>query len=113
MMLHGNMIVFICRRIRRNNTVAYASLMMACQSGPFGHVNNARSAEFPNGNAKKAWDTFKSGNMANAVALSHQWTKCTLRENENPTAGIRSWILSGNDWAIRDPLFRMVPMWHT
>ena len=76
------------RRIRRSNTVAYASLIMACQSGPFGHVNNARSAEFPNGNAKEAWDklisTYESGNMANVIALSHKWTKCTLGENENP-----------------------------
>ena len=37
--------------IQRKNTVAYTSSIMACQSAPFGHVNDARSAEFPNGNA--------------------------------------------------------------
>ena len=41
------------RHISRSNTVAYASLIMACQSGPFGHINNARSAEFPNAMLKK------------------------------------------------------------
>ena len=76
------------RLIRRSNTVAYASLIMACQSGPFRHVDNTRSAKFPNGNAKEAWDKlismYESGNMANIIALSHQWMKCTLGENKNP-----------------------------
>ena len=76
------------KRAKRNNTVAYASLIMACQSGPFGYVNGARSEEFPNGNAKEAWDklvsTYESSNMANVIALSGQWTKCTINENENP-----------------------------
>ena len=48
------------KRVKRNNTVAYASLIMACQSGPFGYVNGARSEEFPNGNAKEAWDKLVS-----------------------------------------------------
>jgi hypothetical protein len=77
---------------------------MACQSGPFGNVNNARSAEFANGNAKKAWDklisTYESGNMANIIALFHQWTKCTLGKNENPDSWYmeldRIWERLGN-----------------
>ena len=62
--------------------------MMACQNGPFGHVNGVWSVEFPNGNACEAWEklvsTYDSDNMASTIALSRVWTKCTLRENKSP-----------------------------
>jgi hypothetical protein len=65
-------------------------LIIECQSGIFGYINGARSAEFPNGNAKEAWDKlastmYESSNMANVITfLSGQWTKCTINEDENP-----------------------------
>ena len=38
-------------RVRKANDAAYASLIMACKSGAFGHVNSARNEDFPNGSA--------------------------------------------------------------
>ena len=43
-------------RTRKANDTAYASLIMACKSGAFGHINGARDKDFPNGSAKLAWD---------------------------------------------------------
>jgi hypothetical protein len=67
-----------------NNTVAYTRLIsMACQNGPFGHVNKgARSVEFHNGKAQEAWEKllsiYESDNMASAIALASAWTKYRL-----------------------------------
>ena len=33
-------------RVRKANDAAYASLIMACKSGAFGHVNSARNEDF-------------------------------------------------------------------
>ena len=75
-------------RIRKANNAAYASLIMACKGGAFEHVNGARSAEFPNGSAKLAWEklnqVYKSNTMLDMVELMDRWSKCSLEGDNNP-----------------------------
>jgi hypothetical protein len=75
-------------RIRKANDTAYASLIMACKSGAFGHVNGARDKDFPNGSAKLAWDkmvkVYESNTMSDMVELMDKWSKCTLDGDSNP-----------------------------
>ena len=75
-------------RTRKANDAAYASLIMACKGGAFGHVNGSRNADFPNGSAKLAWEklnqVYESNTMLDMVELMDRWSKCTLEGDSNP-----------------------------
>jgi hypothetical protein len=75
-------------RIRKANDAAFASLIMACKSGAFGHVNGARPTEFPNGSAKVAWEkleaVYESNTMSDMVDLMDKWAKCGLVGENDP-----------------------------
>jgi hypothetical protein len=91
-------------RIRKANDAAYASLIMACKGGAFGHVNSARNEDFPNGSAAIAWEklskVYESNTMSDMVDLLDKWSKCALEGDNNPD----TWF---NDLAhIRDRLVK-------
>ena len=75
-------------RVRKANDAAYASLIMACKSGAFGHVNSARNEDFPNGSARLAWEklvkVYESNTMSDMVDLMDKWSKCVLEGDSNP-----------------------------
>ena len=78
----------------RLNDLAYAELMMSCQSDAcFGIVDNARSTELPDGDAYKAWKDlqakFEPNTKAALVATKLDFSKSKL---ENASTDPDEWI---------------------
>ncbi len=72
----------------QDNDADFASLIVACKTGAFGHVNGASPTKFSNGSAKVAWEkleaVYELSTMSDLVDLMDKWSKCVLIGENNP-----------------------------
>jgi hypothetical protein len=76
-------------KLRKMNIIAYNALMLSCEGGAFGPVEEAKTTKHPDGDARQAWvnllEKYQVETAAGMVQLRMDFTKCVMKnESQDP-----------------------------